>query len=250
MAKMDRYLIPSVFQAIQLCDLLAQNAEGLAAAEIESALSLPRTSVFRLLRTLVSERLVEKRGKRYYYGNRIYEISASNAQSQQIQQALIPALAPLIAKTNKSAILSIPGGSAVFVIDVLDGSPNRVSSIRPGAKLPLFDSAPGHIMLAYQNQFSLPFYTSKLGHFDKALAEKISLSTCTRGYAAVYDNVLGTTCVSVPVFINHGELTAMLAIEIPGKEGSTKALQFWSESLKEVATLAFNHQLTSNSGLT
>ncbi|HAU26079.1 MAG TPA: IclR family transcriptional regulator, partial [Alteromonas australica] len=53
---MDRYLIPSVFQAIQLCDLLAQNAEGLAAAEIESALSLPRTSVFRLLRTLVSER--------------------------------------------------------------------------------------------------------------------------------------------------------------------------------------------------
>ena len=59
---MERYVIPSVMQALQLCQAIAESRSGLSASEIESALKLPRTSVFRLLRTLTSERVVEKRG--------------------------------------------------------------------------------------------------------------------------------------------------------------------------------------------
>lgn len=46
--------------------------------EIESVLLLLCILVFRLLRMLVSEWFVDKCGKCYYYGNRIYEISVFN----------------------------------------------------------------------------------------------------------------------------------------------------------------------------
>lgn len=55
----------------------------------------------------------------------------------------------LIVKINKSVILSILGGFVVFVIDVLDGSFNRVLFIRLGVKFLLFDLVLGYIMLVY-----------------------------------------------------------------------------------------------------
>ena len=180
---MERYVIPSVMQALQLCQAIAESRSGLSASEIESALKLPRTSVFRLLRTLTSERVVEKRGTKYFYGTRIYEISAANSRSRYVQRITAPALSKLIATTNASAIICTLGDYCAFVIDVLDAREKQITTIRPGTKLPLFESAAGHVMLAYHPKYQNMNDSSHPANFDEQQAAKLRATTCTRGYA-------------------------------------------------------------------
>jgi len=61
----ERYTIPSVVHACEILRLMATKEQGLSMQALEEALSLPRTTVFRLLKTLLAENLLEKRGKLY-----------------------------------------------------------------------------------------------------------------------------------------------------------------------------------------
>ncbi|WOI38379.1 helix-turn-helix domain-containing protein [Alteromonas sp. CI.11.F.A3] len=241
---MERYIIPSVFQAIQLCQFIAESKTGLTATQIEVALHLPRTSVFRLLKTLSSERIIEKRGTRYFYGSRVYEISSANSRARYVQRLIAPSLASLLTSSDCSAIICVPGDYCAFVIDVLDAHPSRISSIRPGSKLPLFHSAPGHIMLTHHDRYEPHRYSEETTFFDQNLATKHRTEVCTRGYAMSYYKKRNTTLLSVPVFIKEGELVAMLAVELEGEKTDYKALQAWGEKLKSIARILVTYSFT------
>lgn len=234
---MERYVIPSVMQALQLCEAIAESRSGLSASEIESALNLPRTSVFRLLRTLTSERVVEKRGTKYFYGTRIYEISAANSRSRYVQRIVAPELSKLIAPTNASAIICTLGDYCAFVIDVLDARDKQITTIRPGTKLPLFESAAGHVMLAYHSKYQNMDDSNHPAYFDEHQAAKLRATTCTRGFAVCHYLPRNVTLVAVPVFMRDGELVSILAIELDGVIHDFKILQAWSTKLKDIARL-------------
>ncbi len=241
---MERYIIPSVFQAIQLCQFIAESKTGLTATQIEETLHLPRTSVFRLLRTLSSERVIDKRGTRYFYGSRVYEISAANSRARYVQRLIAPSLASLLASSDCSAIICVPGDYCAFVIDVLDACPSRISSIRPGSKLPLFNSAPGHIMLTHHKRYTRLRDAEKIALFDQNLATKYRTEVCTRGFAMSYYKKRNATLLSVPVFLKEGELIAMVAVELVGEETNYKTLQSWGEKLKSIARIPVTYSLT------
>ena len=234
---MERYVIPSVMQALQLCEAIAESRSGLSASEIESALNLPRTSVFRLLRTLTSERVVEKRGTKYFYGTRIYEISAANSRSRYVQRIVAPELSKIIAPTNASAIICTLGDYCAFVIDVLDARDKQITTIRPGTKLPLFESAAGHVMLAYHPKYQNMDDSNHPAYFDEHQAAKLRATTCTRGFAVSHYLPRNVTLVAVPVFMRDGELVSILAIELDGVIHDFKILQAWSTKLKDIARL-------------
>lgn len=234
---MERYVIPSVMQALQLCQAIAESRSGLSASEIESALKLPRTSVFRLLRTLTSERVVEKRGTKYFYGTRIYEISAANSRSRYVQRIVAPELSKLIAPTNASAIICTLGDYCAFVIDVLDARDKEITTIRPGTKLPLFESAAGHVMLAYHPKYQNMDDSNHPAYFDEHQAAKLRATTCTRGFAVSHYLPRNVTLVAVPVFMRDGELVSVLAIELDGVIHDFKFLLAWSTKLKDIARL-------------
>jgi len=238
---MERYIIPSVFQAIQLCQFVAESKDGLTAVQIEDTLQIPRTSVFRLLRTLTSERVIEKRGTRYFHGSRIYQISAANSQGRHIQKLIAPALASLLESEDCSAIICVPGDNCAFVIDVLDPCPNHISAIRPGAKLPLFESAPGHILLTYHSRYQRIPHDIDSDYFDPKLAVELRTNVCTRGFATSYFTKRDTTLLSVPVFSREGELIAMLAVELRGNVASYKALHVWGKKLKLIARIPVSY---------
>lgn len=234
---MERYVIPSVMQALQLCQAIAESRSGLSASEIESALNLPRTSVFRLLRTLTSERVVEKRGTKYFYGTRIYEISAANSRSRYVQRIVASELSKLIAATNASAIICTLGDYCAFVIDVLDARDKQITTIRPGTKLPLLESAAGHVMLAYHPKYQNMDDSNHPAYFDEHQAAKLRATTCTRGFAVSHYLPRNVTLVAVPVFMRDGELVSILAIELDGVIHDFKILQAWSTKLKDIARL-------------
>ncbi|MEC8229391.1 MAG: helix-turn-helix domain-containing protein, partial [Pseudomonadota bacterium] len=87
---MERYLIPSVNHACQIFRLLANSENGMTMHDLEVALDLPRTTLFRLLRTLCNEQMLEKRGKRYYCGTDLMKLGLHIINSDRMHQLAIP----------------------------------------------------------------------------------------------------------------------------------------------------------------
>lgn len=241
--RMDRYVIPSVFQAIQLCEILASSDNGLRAADIEHALQVPRTTVFRLLRTLVSERVVEKKGTRYVYGRRVYEVNATDLSRRRAQKQLTLPLANLIKGEQCSALISIPSERCALVVDVIDASLTSLSPIRAGTHLPLFDSAPGQIVLAYLPRLitdNASDYSADAEAAKRAL--KLRADVCARGYALTHSDKRNDSLLAVPVFSGDGEFSAVLSLYFPEKLAVPTQVSEWSQKLRSVACLP-NHPI-------
>lgn len=245
---MERYIIPSVFQAIQLCQTLASSKDGLRAADIEHALQVPRTTVFRLLKTLLSERVVEKRGTRYVYGRRIYEVNAADVNRRTAQNKLTQPLARLIDGHSCSALISIPSETGALTVDVIDSSASYLCPIRAGTQLSLFKSAPGQIALAYYPQLleRQPEENSPLNNdLNQASASKCRSEACTRGYAVTYCSKRQSTLIAVPAFSANGELTAILSLYFPSILKNTEQLYQWSNKLKSISRIPSDSSVQS-----
>jgi len=238
--KMDRYIIPSVFQAVQLCEVLANSNSGLRASDIEHALKIPRSTVFRLIRTLLGARVIDKKGTRYVYGRRIYEVTATDMSRRSAQQELVSPLAALIKGHECSALIGIPSENGALVVDVIDASLTCISPYRPGAQLGLFDSALGQIVLAH---YSFTFYKAHQQTVDAiksaetSLASKIRTEICTRGFSITYCSKKENTLLAVPVFSVDGELSAILSLYFSESIKDVLKIQQWTQKLKSIACI-------------
>ena len=240
---MDRYIIPSVFQAVQLCEVLANSDSGLRASDIEHALQIPRSTVFRLIRTLLGARVIDKKGTRYVYGRRIYEVTAtdmSRRSRRSAQQQMVSPLAALIKGHECSALIGIPSESGALVVDVIDASLTAICPHRPGAQLGLFDSALGQIVLAHYlftfdkaNQQAVDAIKS----VETSLASKIRAETCTRGFSITYCSKEESTLLAVPVFSVDGELSAILSLYFSERVKDVLKIQQWAQKLKSIARI-------------
>lgn len=238
--KMDRYIIPSVFQAVQLCEVLANADSGLRASDIEHALQIPRSTVFRLIRTLLGARVIDKKGTRYVYGRRIYEVTATDMSRRSAQQQMVSPLAALIKGHECSALIGIPGESGALVVDVIDASLTFICPYRPGAQLGLFDSALGQIVLAHHSfTFDKAHQQSAeiINAVEISLASKIRAETCTRGFSITYCDKEESTLLAVPVFSVDGELSAILSLYFSESVKDVLKIQQWTQKLKSIARI-------------
>ncbi len=235
---MDRYSIPSVFQAIQLCEILALSDDGMRAADIEHALKVPRTTVFRLLRTLLGERVIEKKGTRYIFGRRVYEVNATDYSRRRAQHELTDPLATLIRNHQCSALICIPSEACALTVDVIDASLSHVCPIRSGTPLSLIDSAPGQIVLAYLPSVTERHIFSRSHENNKeamSWALKKRAQVCTRGFALTHCKEKNSTQIAVPVFAVNGEFSAVLSLYFSEKLVDVARIVQWSQKLKAVA---------------
>ena len=244
---MERYIIPSVYQAIQLYRVLARAERGMSSLELEETLKLPRSSVFRLLKTLLNQSLINKRGTRYYIDNGMYALGGISPTIQLYQSELAVPMAELVEHTAHVAMLCIPANDCVLVQDVVCMDSTSMSLIRPGYRLSLLESAPGHIMLAYHSRYrEMSDKNIAANSLDTFQVSKISAQTCTRGYAVSAGLSDQQAFISVPVLSKSGELLAMLCLLITNTsiKTDTSELSHWSTQLKLVASLPAREYLT------
>jgi len=146
---MEKYLIPNLSKACHVLKELAKHEQGMSAAEIAQDLSIPRTTAFRILRTLVHEGLVEKAGRVFHAGPGLVEIGSRVLSQVRVREQAIPVLQRLTRETGETAQLAVLSGLHSLILEVCDSpNPIRVAS-RPGTLADLHCSATGKVFLAY-----------------------------------------------------------------------------------------------------
>jgi DNA-binding IclR family transcriptional regulator len=155
---MNNYTIPNLVKACEIMAILADRPTGISALEAENLTQIPRTTVFRILKTLCSEGMADKRGTLFFAGPGLVQIGLNSLRSLEIRSMAIPFLSELATNTHFTAHIAIPSGWQSLILEVHDSpNPVRVAS-RSGTTVPLHCSSTGKIFLAYLHEQSLNDY--------------------------------------------------------------------------------------------
>ena len=241
---MERYLIPGVVHACELIRLLAKHDKGMTSQQIETTLSLPRTTVFRLLRTLCAEQMIEKREKKYFCGSDLMNIGLQIINSDRLHQVAIPHVQRLALKTGHTAHLAIPHHGSALIVEVFDSPhPLKVAS-RPGMRALMHCSSTGKIFLAflYYDNLDLMFENKELEKCTaKTITDVASLRKELQGVMALGYAVddqeynMDVRCVAAPVRDNRGVVVAAIGITAPAASFSKSQIPIVAAQVKEAA---------------
>lgn len=128
--------------------ILAEHPEGMTVSELADALGTHRAGIYRLLGPHLSERLVWRRGDRYYLGAGLIELASRvRPRLQEVAGPLLQALADELTAT--AALTVRDGEDAAVVLGVR--SPRHADlhiTYRPGLRHPVAIAASGIAILA------------------------------------------------------------------------------------------------------
>jgi len=139
--------IQAIARAGRVLRALADAPGGLGLAELAGAVSLPKSTVHRLVAALAEEDLVATApGGRIVLGGGLARLAQAGAPA--LPARLRPALGTLARATGETVDLSVLDGDAVRFVDQLPG-PQRLRAVSAvGEEFPLYCTANGKALLA------------------------------------------------------------------------------------------------------
>lgn len=220
MAKQQETL-SSVHNAMRILREFRENPE-LGISELSARLGIAKSTVFRLLRTLKEDDLVEKNQKsqKYHLGLAAFELGFAVYHEMELRKVAQPLLEKLMKSVRKVVHLGVyyQGGVVYICKSYPEDQLGTITQI--GKRSPLHGTSAGKVLLAYQDekevnryvQKGLKMYTPKTitdpGKLVKHLGE-----IRNQGYAVSHDELkIGISSVSVPVFNDYGEVIGAISV--------------------------------------
>lgn len=236
---LERYM--SILEAI------APFPEGLTAADLESALELPKTTVNRLLRVLLEASMItvsHSRTRSYKLGERVLRLLHSSPDTVWVETLARRPLQVLVEQTGQSAFISKFDGSQVSSITcVAPDTPVRMYVV-PGMSMPWNATATGKAILAFQHEAVVEEILSQpLPNFTESTTTDVGslrteLATIhNRGYATeLGEHVAGLATIAYPIFTPPSRVT--YAVGLTGARSCIIDQSFSSncQALAEAAT--------------
>lgn len=254
---MADYLIPNLVNACNIMKLLAENEMGLSAVEIEKQLDLPRTTVFRILKTLCHEQIAKKIERLYFAGNNLIDMGLQMVSTSKLRNRAMPVLYELSRITGFSSHLAVPSGYNALILEVCDSPrPLRVAS-RQGTLANLHCSSTGKIFLSHLFMDRIDEIYEKIG-FEKRTKHTISTieemqeeakRIINRGYS-VDDLEYGEEirCIAAPIYDYHGNAIAAIGITAPASLFTRDMIPEMAKAVKEAGTrLYYSAELNAQS---
>lgn len=144
------YAVPPVERAIRL---LRYMGDGNACRNLSTAsrdLDINRTTLIRLIHTLLDQRLIEEieDGDGYRLGVGLITLGAQAIDGRDLVRVCQPVLQDLCEKTSMSAHLGVLEGTDIIYLGRATPNSHLVSNIRAGARLQAHASSVGRAILA------------------------------------------------------------------------------------------------------
>lgn len=251
---MNNYEIHNLVKGCEILSVLADRPEGISAIGLEKLVGVPKTTAFRILKTLCSQEMAEKRGTLFFAGPGLIQIGLNSLRSLEIRSLSIPFLSELATKTHFTAHLAIPSGWQSLILEVHDSpNPVRVAS-RSGTTVPFYCSSTGKIFLAYRFEQELEDYfsaTSLQKHTDNTivtLPEMLKEVEQIKSDGFAIDNHEFHTdvwCTAAPIRDSRGQVVAAIGVTSPASQSDrqkkTDTCMYVKKAAEELsAVLGFN----------
>lgn len=221
----DRYLVQPVLKAMQVLQLVCEAPEPVSLNQIVRDAALPKTTVFRYLRTLATLGFVEHDAgaDRYRPGIGLWRLSHASSPYETLRQACKPAMKRLRQRFNETINLGVLSGGEVLYLDVLESEQSLRMQSSVGATDPLHCTALGKVFLAFRPPAqramlippALPRLTRNTITDRTALLEQLDIIRTT-GYAIeMGENEEGSYCIAAPILDHQGVAIAAISLSAP-----------------------------------
>lgn len=223
----DDNIVQSVDRAGDILETLAKNKNGCGVTEISNILGLHKSTVHRILATLLRKGYVEKdlESGNYKLGIKILLLGASILDRMDLRNIARPYIQDLSNKTKEIVHIAILDEGKAVYIDKVE-SPNR--SIRMysqvGKRAPLHCTAVGKVLLAglrdeevekILNREGMPRFTSTTITDIQKMKNELS-KIRKQGYGLdETEHEEEIRCVAAPIFDRNGKVVASISISVP-----------------------------------
>jgi IclR family acetate operon transcriptional repressor len=234
-----------VDRALTLLDKVWRAREPARLDELTAGTDLDRSTVHRLLRTLVMHGYVRQdwRTKAYEPGPKVLELAHRYEQGNTLLVEARPRLFALAQQTGETAHLAIPYGDNVLIVDHALSSHALGVTSAAGATEPIPATALGRALIAdwtaddVRRRFGdpLPRYTPNTLTSPEALAEHL-VQTKKNGLAVDNEEYrMGIRCLAAPIRDRWGNLVAAIGISGPTTRLNEEHLQKACDLVRQTA---------------
>lgn len=220
------YSMTTVHKAIQLLRVFTLNEKKLSLTELHKKTGIGKSSLQRLLSTLVHEGfLMKDEGtKLYSLGMELFFLGNLVEKNDAFLSIAIPVMERLNQSTKENISISIMDQNERRCIHNLDSKHELASSTYIGKTSPLYAGASAKVLLAFQSDEFIGRYLMDT-EFERITDKTITTADelrrdlkkiRTMGYAISYgERVKGAMSISAPIFNRFQEVFADLTITFP-----------------------------------
>ncbi|WP_041711069.1 IclR family transcriptional regulator [Clostridium pasteurianum] len=234
-------VVQSVERTLSILEVLSDYENGLGITEISEKVNLHKSTVHRLLNTLMIKDYVEQDEdtNRYKLTLKLFELGSKKVEKMNIVTVARPLLQELMEKTNEVIHLVVREGTEiVYIAKVESQNPIRMYS-RIGKRSPVYCTAVGKAMLSYMTDDEVNFI------WENSNIEKLTENTVVdfdkfkgnlgiiekQGYAIdEQENEIGIRCIASPILDYRGQVCGAISI-------SGSIISFKEEKIKEFSKL-------------
>lgn len=207
---------------------IAQSGKGMTLAELATLLAAPKSSLLLLLRPLVANDYLIHDAGAYKLGTNIFQLASAVLSGRDLSKLIRPFLEKLVAATGETVYLAAIDKEArvATYVQGID-SPQAVRySVAAGSVRPLYTSAAGKLLLAFQDPAWRDNYikTTKLKPLTPATTVdrnelKAELAAIRKSGVAISigEAVEDAAGIAAPLFNSDGSVTHALLIAAPAE---------------------------------
>jgi IclR family transcriptional regulator, acetate operon repressor len=216
----------SATRLVALFEALATSEEGVSLADLSAGIGAPKSSLLGILRSMVANGYMEHGHGLYRLGPKSFRLAADILAIRRFPNLVRPILQELAAKCGETVFLVVLDHLAqrCSYADVIESANPVRYTVPTGTSRPLYSSAGGLMLLAYQEPGWIDAYI-RVTHLEPLTPRTISdpatlrerLATIRREGFAISrgETIPGATGLAAPIFNADGSVTAGLLIGLP-----------------------------------
>lgn len=215
----------AVLRAVALLKAFTPDRPERGLADLARAVGLNKTTAYRLLAALESERMVERgrNGEAYRLGPELVALGGRAQGSQELREASRAVLGNLALETRETATLEVLVGADTLILEEATGSYVLGSMPSIGTRWPAHATSTGKTILAFLSEEErnrslprvLPSVTPRT-LADRAALERDLARVRERGYALSQEELEpGFVAVGAPVHSAEGRVVAAISVGGP-----------------------------------
>ena len=243
---MTERLIQSVERAADILELFLVSEPQLSVKEISESLSLSKSTVHGLIKTLEHRGYLQQNpdNLKYKLGLRLFELGHFIGNQLDITKIAQPIIKDTVDKLKETVHLVVRQQDELIYVEKLEGPQTLRIYSHVGKSAPIHCTGAGKAILAYQDEKEIDRILSskELEAFteftvtDKEEIKKELPLIRERGYSIDDEEIeLGLKCVAAPIFDHKGNAIASISCASPKMRLTEERLPVVIEGIKSAA---------------
>lgn len=221
-----KYTIPMLEKVMELLEILSKFQNGLTLQEICRELEYSKTTIFRILMTLLKLGYIGKNAdnNHYFISRKLFKLGIMALGEVNIVERAIEPMTRLRDEVKESVMLGTLIGDKITLIEQVIGSHSFTFVLKSGTKICIHASAPGKVLFAAQTDAHQEELLKSMDftNFNENTITEISKfraeieKTKIKGYGVdIEEEIFGVYCIGAPIYNQFGDAIACVWIAAP-----------------------------------